>query len=143
MLYTRGVLSSLREVIAKRSFLPLIRHSRTSSRMPPSLKGRLGESADVTLGFLCDTSAGSFRLLLRKIHLPLGGRQKERRTAISRKAPCGGSWRRRRLRENADVTFKPSPVGSAAARECKKTTECCFPSSVTEPQRERGTACGG
>ncbi|MBR5139717.1 MAG: hypothetical protein IKV16_01555 [Clostridia bacterium] len=46
--------------------------------------GRLGESADVTLGFLCDTSAGSFRLLLRKIHLPLGGRQKERRYATSR-----------------------------------------------------------
>ena len=84
MLYTVGVLSSLREVIAKRSFLPLIRHSRTSSRMPPSLEGRLGESADVTLGFLCDTSAGSFRLLLRKIHLPPGGRQKERRYATRR-----------------------------------------------------------
>ena len=36
-------------------------------------------------------------------------------------------------------TPKPSPVGSIAARGCKKTTECCFPPSVTEPQRERGT----
>ena len=102
--------------------------------------GRLGESAYVTLGFPCDTSACSFRLLLRKIHLPLGGRLKESRFVTYRKAPCGGSWRRRRLRESADVTFKPSPVGSEAARECKKTTKCCFPSSVTESQRERWQA---
>ena len=27
-------------------------------------------------------------------------------------------------------------AGSVAARECKKTTDCCFPSSVTEPAGE-------
>ena len=120
MLYTVGVLSSLREVIDKRSFYHssgileqvlechlsrcgsvtlegkqhsvVFLHSRAAAlpqgkangatlvRLPAEgagAVGRLRESADVTPGFLCDTSAGSFRLLLRKIHLPPGGRLKE------------------------------------------------------------------
>ena len=35
---------------------------------------------------------------------------------------------------------EPSPWGSEAAREYKKTIKYRFSSSVTEPQRDRGTA---
>ena len=37
-------------------------------------------------------------------------------------------------RQTSLGSHTPRRVRSEAARECKKTTECCFPSSVTEPQ---------
>ena len=36
----------------------------------------------------------------------------------------------------ARVLWEHDVKGSVAARECKKTTDCCFPSSVTEPAGE-------
>ncbi len=40
------------------------------------------------------------------------------------------------FQEKARVLWEHDVAGSEAARRYEKTTECCFPLSVTEPQRE-------